>query len=238
LPSRKPNARPSPRAGPSWTRPQCPSSRKQCGCGSDPARNLSQIRAADAPTGQALTATEHAACPGHAAYIDTDEVWAQDPDDNTTDTDELPQGITAQPRYVCTDPSRYRHLNLWAAAPADTGDPDPDDSDTDAITRQAEADARAKETARLQRALLIRLNKDADVLCTCQPASGRRLDTSPSEFVKVRMGPPTTLYWITRGGGEVVVRQVSMRLNSGAGGMGTLGADVDGRGGESADAGE
>lgn len=132
------------------------------GYGSNPARNLSQIRAADAPTGQALTATEHAACPGHAAYIDTDEVWAEDPDDNTTDTDELPQGITAQPRYVCSDPSRYRHLNLWAAAPADTGEPDPDDGDTDAITRQAEADARAKETARLQRALLIRLNKDAD----------------------------------------------------------------------------
>lgn len=87
------------------------------GYGSDPARNLSQLRAADAPTGQALTATEHAACPGHAAYIDTDEVWAQDPDGNTTDTDELPQGITAQPRYVCTDPSRYRHLNLWAAPP-------------------------------------------------------------------------------------------------------------------------
>lgn len=129
------------------------------GYGSDPARNLSQLRAADAPTGQAFTATEHAACPGHAAYIDTDEVWAQDPDDNTTDTDELPQGITAQPRYVCTDPSRYRHLNLLGRT-ADTGDPDPDDAD--AITRQAEADARAKETARVQRASLIRLNKDAD----------------------------------------------------------------------------
>jgi len=68
--------------------------------------------------------------------------------------------------------------------------------------------------------------------------AGGALTRAPSEFVKVRMGPLTTLYWITRGGGEVVVRQVSMRLNSGAGGMGTLGADVDGRGGESADAGE
>ena len=46
----------------------------------------------------------------------------------------------------------------------------------------------------------------------------------------------TMLYWITRGGGEI--SHQSMRLSSGAGGMGTLGADVDGRGGESADGGE
>ena len=75
------------------------------GYGPDPAGNLSQIRAADAPPGQALTAAEHAACPGHAAYIDTDEVWAEEAGEDT-DADEeteLPQGVTAVARYVCMD---------------------------------------------------------------------------------------------------------------------------------------
>ena len=129
------------------------------GYGSDPARNLTQIRAADAPQGQALTAPEHAACPGHAAYIETDEVWAEATDEDT----ELPQGITAVARYVCVDPTGYRHLNLWAAARAET-DTEPDDDETgdQAIARQAEAEAHARETARVQRAELIRLNKESD----------------------------------------------------------------------------
>ena len=138
------------------------------GYGADPARDLSRLRAADAAAGQALTIAEHVDCPGHAAYIDTDEVWAEPGDDTDDDEDtELPQGITTVARYVCLDPARYRHLGLWAVAPAATGDtgdtgPTGDETGDEAIARQAEAEARARETARVQRAELIRLNKEAD----------------------------------------------------------------------------
>ena len=144
------------------------------GYGADPARDLSRLRAADAPAGQAITIAEHADCPGHAAYIDTDEVWAEPGENTDADDDEdneLPQGITTVARYVCLDPARYRHLGLWAVAPAATGNngdtgPGGDETGDEAIARQADAQARARETARVQRAELIRLNKEADAAQT------------------------------------------------------------------------
>ena len=116
-------------------------------------------------------------------------MWADDPDDEAGEDAELPQGITAVARYVCLDPTGYRHLNLWAAARADP-DTELDDDETgdQAIARQAEAHARG--TARVKRAELIRLNKEADA------AQGvRRTFLRESLTVKSRAKAMTAWRW-------------------------------------------
>lgn len=90
--------------------------------------------------GHALTAEDHAACPGHAAYVGTEwrqiedttdddatQVLAVDdadddyPDDEGDQDDDEDQGRTWQPPvqvlvavFVCTDPQSNSHLDRWA----------------------------------------------------------------------------------------------------------------------------
>ena len=140
------------------------------GYGTDPARNLPQIRAADAPAGQALTAEEHARLPRpcrlHRHRRSVGRRTRRRYRRGRRRRRRFAEGIAAVARYVCTDPARYRHLGLWAAARADTdtdsAEFDDDGTGDEAVARHADAQAQARETARVQRAVPIRVNKEAD----------------------------------------------------------------------------
>jgi hypothetical protein len=125
----------------------------------DGPRVLTRLRAADAPTGQALAPDEHVDCPGHIAYVEV-SIYEVDPDDGTDEESEV--SVT----YGCADPAAYGHLDLWDRPGVRTV-PLPDED----VPPDADEQARAERQARDARRELIRLNKEADVLCTCQPAA-------------------------------------------------------------------
>ena len=110
-----------------------------------------------------LTAESHAACPGHAAYVDA-EYYPADPDD-----DEQPEEVEVSVLYVCLDPAQFGHTSRrWAdrnptpGPGSSTAEPAEGDTASDAaarLAREQEAEAEAKKA---QRRELIARNKQAD----------------------------------------------------------------------------
>lgn len=137
----------------------------------DGPRVLTRLRAADAPSGQALTPDEHAQCPGHVAHVEV-TIYEADPDEGTDEDTEV--SIT----YGCTDPAAHGHLDLWERpsirtvhlpdedVPADEDEQARADRLARAEQARAEAQARAEQEARDARRELIRLNKEADAAQT------------------------------------------------------------------------
>jgi len=107
-----------------------------------------------------LTAESHAACPGHAAYVDA-EYYPADPDD-----DEQPEEVEVSVLYVCLDPARFGHTSRrWAdrnptpGPGSSTAEPAEGDTASEAaarLAREQEAEAEAKKA---QRRELIARNK-------------------------------------------------------------------------------
>jgi hypothetical protein len=140
----------------------------------DGPRVLDRLRAADAPTGQALTPEEHSWCPGHVAHI---EVTIYEPDPDEDNGDGAGEQAEVLITYGCADPAAHGHLDLWGSPSQDRVRtvhlPDEDvppgedeQARTERLARQeqarAEAQARAEQAARAARRELIRLNKEAD----------------------------------------------------------------------------
>ena len=138
----------------------------------DGPRVLTRLRAADAPTGQALAPDEHVDCPGHIAYVEV-SIYEVDPDDGTDEESEV--SVT----YGCADPAAYGHLDLWDRPGVRTV-PLPDED----VPPDADEQARAERQARDARRELIRLNKEAPVDCT-----------SVGAFVGLGAGRRRTLCW-------------------------------------------
>jgi len=109
-----------------------------------------------------LTAESHAACPGHAAYVDA-EYYPADPDDDQ------PEEVEVSVLYVCLDPAQFGHTSRrWSdrhhtPRPGDTVvEPAEGDTASDAaarLAREQEAEAEAKKAERRE---LIARNKQAD----------------------------------------------------------------------------
>ena len=133
----------------------------------DGPRLISRLRHPDTQVGYALTAEEHAQCPGHVAHVEV-TIYEADPDEGT------PEDTDVTITYGCTDPAQYGHLDLWTGRTSrtvelpeqDTRDDEDEQARADRIARQeqerAEAQARAEQEARDARRELIRLNKEAD----------------------------------------------------------------------------
>ncbi len=122
-----------------------------------------------------LTAESHAACPGHAAYVDA-EYYPADPDD-----DEQPEEVEVSVLYVCLDPARFGHTSRrWSdrhptpGPGSSTAEPAEGEtaSDTAArLAREQEAEAEAKKA---QRRELIARNKQADAAAEVRRAFVRQ----------------------------------------------------------------
>jgi len=98
-----------------------------------------------------LTAESHAACPGHAAYVDA-EYYPADPDDDQ------PEEVEVTVLYVCTDPAQFGHTSRrWSdrhhtPRPGNTVvEPAEGETASDAaarLAREQEAEAEAKKAER------------------------------------------------------------------------------------------
>ena len=126
--------------------------------GTGPARRLDALRPADTPPGTELEESDHAGCPGHAAYVSADYYEAE-----TTDDEDLPDELDLSIAYLCTDAERYGHWPRYGNRAAHRPTPDGDDNDNDdEASAAAERQARQDEARRAERRALIRLNKEAD----------------------------------------------------------------------------
>lgn len=96
--------------------------------------------------GQRLTPETHAACPGHAAYVDLDWEWADDEDE---DEQGEQRRRVLQEQYVCTDWAGHGHTDRWA-------------SSTPARKKAAEMSEQEREAAAAQRRDVIASNKAWD----------------------------------------------------------------------------
>jgi len=121
-----------------------------------------------------LTAESHAACPGHAAYVDA-EYYPADPDDDQ------PEEVEVTVLYVCTDPAQFGHTSRrWSdrnptpGPGSSTAEPAEGEtaSDTAArLAREQEAEAEAKKAERRE---LIARNKQADAAAEVRRAFVRQ----------------------------------------------------------------
>ncbi len=121
-----------------------------------------------------LTAESHAACPGHAAYVDA-EYYPADPDDDQ------PEEVEVSVLYVCLDPARFGHTSRrWSdrhhtPRPGDTVvEPAEGETASDAaarLAREQEAEAEAKKAERRE---LIARNKQADAAAEVRRAFVRQ----------------------------------------------------------------
>jgi len=99
------------------------------GYGPVPECRLAQLRLADAAHGEQITPSQHAACAGHAAFLEQTYLDDQDPDDpddpagagdlDQDDSDDPDTGAEPElvwaPVYICTDWRAYGHEPLWGA---------------------------------------------------------------------------------------------------------------------------
>lgn len=114
------------------------------------------------PEGESITAEAHEQCPGHAAYVERDWVYASDTDnaadanadeDETLDDDEQQdeQGrYVLGAAYVCTDYKAHGHVYRYATS-ASTGQ-----------TKAADMSEDEREAARLARRDVVESNKAWD----------------------------------------------------------------------------
>ncbi len=128
-----------------------------------------------------LTAESHAACPGHAAYVDA-EYYPADPDDDQ------PEEVEVTVLYVCTDPTTFGHTSRrWSdrhhpatpgSSPAEPAEGETDSDTAARITREREAAAQAQEAEaeakKAQRRELIARNKQADAAAEVRRAFVRQ----------------------------------------------------------------
>ena len=158
--------------------------------GSGP-RTLKSVRpSAGSPPGEPIDPAGHAACPGHAVWVEAtdgppnDDGEADDPARWDEDGEWIPGPLRVELTYLCTDPDTYGHVGLWDRRSTPAGgvyvDTEPYDGETDEETaariEQARADAVATQAAeeearRQERRDLIRNNKQAPVDCTIVSAS-------------------------------------------------------------------
>jgi len=121
-----------------------------------------------------LTAEFHAACPGHAAYVDA-EYYPADPDDDQ------PEEVEVSVLYVCLDPAQFGHTSRrWSdrhhtPRPGNTVvEPAEGETASDAaarLAREQEAEAEAKKVERRE---LIARNKQADAAAEVRRAFVRQ----------------------------------------------------------------
>ncbi len=128
-----------------------------------------------------LTAESHAACPGHAAYVDA-EYYPADPDDDQ------PEEVEVTVLYVCTDPTTFGHTSRrWSdrnhpatpgSSPAEPAEGETDSDAAARITREREAAAQAQEAEaeakKAERRELIARNKQADAAAEVRHAFVRQ----------------------------------------------------------------
>ena len=119
----------------------------------DPALPVHRLVNAD---GTRPTVTEHAGCPGHAAYIADRYGWvdpegqplsdeAEDDEDGAGGAGERQWRVTPVPVFVCTDPTdptEHGHRDSWGTSGGGTADRIPVDQMTDEQREEARAQRR------------------------------------------------------------------------------------------------
>ena len=143
-----------------------------------------------------LTAESHAACPGHAAYVDA-EYYPADPDDDQ------PEEVEVTVLYVCTDPAQFGHTSRrWSdrnhtpGPGSSTAEPAEGDTASDTATRLAREQEAEAEAKKAQRRELIARNKQADAsrrstTRICPAVPGREVQAQGDDRVGAAPGDPT-----------------------------------------------
>jgi ParB family chromosome partitioning protein len=112
--------------------------------------------------GDRITAESHDRCPGHAAYVASEWVYAEEqPEDEQDGGEQDPPARPSRqwvPVYVCTAPARYGHVDRYAAAGST---PRP---------RVADLDPEQAEAVRAQRRDVIESNRAWDSATTVRLA--------------------------------------------------------------------